>query len=247
MPVTLAHVHDRVVKLLVDSGNSNQMCVILKEAVSNTEGSILSQVLLRIKELQRQGSALSSQVSCPLQKSPPQCVYPVNLCLNTYSNKNFSFFFLEYLNPLFSMNTERILLLKWQISIWLLLFLFPRNTIFKISSHFFLHFLFHRAFFHSWDSRVTLQLTLGMIVPHFSSGIPNHLCACACSVTKLCPTLWDPMDCSRAPLSTGFPREEYWNGLPFLSPGNLSNSGLKPTSLALLADSLPLSHLGSPT
>ena len=93
MPVTLAHVHDRVVKLLVDSGNSNQMCVILKEAVSNTEGSILSQVLLRIKELQRQVSALSSQVSCPLQKSPPQCVYPVNLCLNIYSNKNFSFFF----------------------------------------------------------------------------------------------------------------------------------------------------------
>ena len=25
----------------------------------------------------------------------------------------------------------------------------------------------------------------------------------------------------QAPLSIGFPRQEYWNGLPFLSPGDL--------------------------
>lgn len=65
MPVILEHVHDRVIKLLVNPGNSNQMCVILKEVLSNTEGSILSQVLLRIKELQRQVSA-DSLVSCPI-------------------------------------------------------------------------------------------------------------------------------------------------------------------------------------
>lgn len=148
MPVTLEHVHDRVIKLLVDPGNSNQMGVILKEVLLNTEGSILSQVLLKIKELQRQVSADSLAKSpVPLQKSP-QCVYPVNLCLNTYSNKNFSFSW-KYLNPLFSMNIERILLLKCQISIRLLLFPFPKNAVFKISSHFFLHFLFHRAFLHS--------------------------------------------------------------------------------------------------
>lgn len=80
MPVTLEHVHDRVIKLLVDPGNSNQMGVILKEVLSNTEGSILSQVLLKIEELQRQVSADSLAKSpVPLQKSP-QCVYPVNLC-----------------------------------------------------------------------------------------------------------------------------------------------------------------------
>ena len=34
-----------------------------------------------------------------------------------------------------------------------------------------------------------------------------------------CPTLCDPMDSSpQAPLSTGFARQEYWNGLPFPSP-----------------------------
>ena len=34
-------------------------------------------------------------------------------------------------------------------------------------------------------------------------------------------------------LSMGFPRQEYWSGLPFPSPGNLPNSGIKPTSLEL--------------
>ena len=38
------------------------------------------------------------------------------------------------------------------------------------------------------------------------------------------------------PLSMGFPRQEYWNGLPLLSPGDLSNSGMKPRSPALQAD-----------
>ena len=32
-----------------------------------------------------------------------------------------------------------------------------------------------------------------------------------------CPTLSDPMDCS-LPLSMGFSRQEYWSGLPLLSP-----------------------------
>ena len=31
----------------------------------------------------------------------------------------------------------------------------------------------------------------------------------------------------------GFPRQEYWNGLPLLSPGDLPNPGIKPVSPAL--------------
>ena len=50
----------------------------------------------------------------------------------------------------------------------------------------------------------------------------------------------------QAPLSMGFPRQEYWSGLPFLSPGDLPDSGLEPGTPALQADSLPLSHQGSP-
>ena len=37
----------------------------------------------------------------------------------------------------------------------------------------------------------------------------------------------------QAPLSMGFPRQEYWNGLPFPSPGDLSDPGIKPTPPAL--------------
>ena len=36
-----------------------------------------------------------------------------------------------------------------------------------------------------------------------------------------------------------FSRQEYWSGLPFPSPGNLPNTGIKPVSPALQADSLP--------
>ena len=34
-----------------------------------------------------------------------------------------------------------------------------------------------------------------------------------------------------APLSMGFPRQEYWSGFPFPSPGDLSNPGIEPRSL----------------
>ena len=53
----------------------------------------------------------------------------------------------------------------------------------------------------------------------------------------------------QAPLSVGFPRLEYWSGLPFPSPEALPEPGIKPTSPvspALRVDSLPLSHQGSP-
>ena len=42
------------------------------------------------------------------------------------------------------------------------------------------------------------------------------------------------------------PRQEYWSGLPFPPSGGFPNPGIEPTSPALQADSLPLSHLGEP-
>ena len=50
----------------------------------------------------------------------------------------------------------------------------------------------------------------------------------------------------QAPLSMGFPRQEYWSGLPFPSPGDLPDSGIKPKSPALAGRFFPLSHQGSP-
>ena len=40
------------------------------------------------------------------------------------------------------------------------------------------------------------------------------------------------------PPSLGFPRQEYWSGLPFPSPEDLPNPGIEPRSLALQADTL---------
>ena len=37
----------------------------------------------------------------------------------------------------------------------------------------------------------------------------------------------------QAPLSSGFPRQEYWNGLPFPFPGDLPDLGIEPVSPAL--------------
>ena len=42
----------------------------------------------------------------------------------------------------------------------------------------------------------------------------------------------------QASLSVGFSRQEYWSGLPFPSPGDLPNTGIKPGSPALQADAL---------
>ena len=61
-------------------------------------------------------------------------------------------------------------------------------------------------------------------------------------VPRSCPTL-RPHE-HQAPPSMGFSRQEYWCGLPFPSPGDLSNPGIKPRSPALQADALPSEPLG---
>ena len=66
-------------------------------------------------------------------------------------------------------------------------------------------------------------------------------------VTKLCPTLVTPWTVAlQVPLSMGFSRQEYWSGLPFPSPGDLPNLGIRPGSPALQADSLPTELQGKP-
>ena len=48
-----------------------------------------------------------------------------------------------------------------------------------------------------------------------------------------------------APLSIEFPRQEYWSGLPFPSPGDLPNPGIKPGLLHCRQILYHLSHQGS--
>ena len=65
------------------------------------------------------------------------------------------------------------------------------------------------------------------------------LCVCLLSHVRLFVTPWT-VAC-QAPLSIGFPRQEYWSGLSFPSPGDLTEPG----SPALQAESLPSEPQGS--
>ena len=64
-------------------------------------------------------------------------------------------------------------------------------------------------------------------------------------VAKLHPTLvtlWT-VAC-QAPLSMGFPKQEYWSGLPFLSPGDTPDPGIESRSTVVQAASLPTEPVG---
>ena len=61
-----------------------------------------------------------------------------------------------------------------------------------------------------------------------------------------CWTHCDPWTVARqAPLSMGFPRQEYWSGLPFPSLGSFTHPEIKAASPALQVDSVLLSYCGS--
>ena len=81
-----------------------------------------------------------------------------------------------------------------------------------------------------------------------SLTLENYLVVTAVLVAKSCLTLLWPHGlyaACQSPLSMEFPRQEYWSGLPFPSPGDLPDPGIKPSLLHWHVDSLPLSHLGS--
>ena len=50
----------------------------------------------------------------------------------------------------------------------------------------------------------------------------------------------------QSPPSMGFSRHECWSGLPFPSPGDLTNPGIEPGSPTLQADTLPTEPPGKP-
>ena len=77
--------------------------------------------------------------------------------------------------------------------------------------------------------------------------LPLYICVCVLSRfsrVQLFVTPWTVTH--QAPLSMGFPRQEYWNGLSFPPPGDLPDPRIQIASLALQVDSLPLRHWRSP-
>ena len=70
-------------------------------------------------------------------------------------------------------------------------------------------------------------------------------CVLSChSHVQLLATQWTIA--LQAPLTMGFSKQEYWNGLPCPPPGDLPDPGIEPTSSVLQENSLLLSHQGSP-
>ena len=74
------------------------------------------------------------------------------------------------------------------------------------------------------------------------------MCMCvrapSCSRVLLCRDPWTVAH--QAPLSTGFPRQEYWSGLPFPSPEGVPEPGTEPVPPALQVNSSPLTNQGRP-
>ena len=74
--------------------------------------------------------------------------------------------------------------------------------------------------------------TQGRVVVTAALGF-SHAVTCSCfSHVRLFATLWT-VD-HQAPLSMGFSRQEYWNGLPCPPPGDLSHPGSNLHLLCLL-------------
>ena len=67
---------------------------------------------------------------------------------------------------------------------------------------------------------------------------------CMLSHVQMFATKWTVTH--QAPLSMGIPRQEYWKWVAISFSGDLPNPGIEPVSPALQADSLRLSHQGSP-
>ena len=69
--------------------------------------------------------------------------------------------------------------------------------------------------------------SLWLAVPFYSVGSRSTYTVCTPSLSwvQLFMTLWSVAH--QAPLSTGFFRQEYWNGLPFPPPGDLPDPGIE--------------------
>ena len=79
------------------------------------------------------------------------------------------------------------------------------------------------------STEAALRVCIGRWIDRWMDSVcPQSWCACAqcLSCVQLCATPWTVV--RLAPLSMGFPRQDYWGGLPFLLPGNLPYPGTNP-------------------
>ena len=88
-----------------------------------------------------------------------------------------------------------------------------------------------------WSTEVTRQALAGCLLP-----VPG-----TCMPSGSWPSVTPWSVARQAPLSMGLPRQEYWSGLPFPSPGDLPDPGMEPMSPCIGKQVLYHWHyLGSP-
>ena len=93
---------------------------------------------------------------------------------------------------------------------------------------------------HQWTCRLDPG-SWGPLAPASTWNVHSGCCfhRCVFSVSQLCPTLGNPMDCIPQDFSyTEFSRKVYWSWLSLPSPGNLPDPGIEPGPLALGVQSL---------
>ena len=111
------------------------------------------------------------------------------------------------------------------------------SPIFKFIFHFFYWFFFHCSYFVIFKSSFYSEFSLYIVM---KVKVKVKLL----SRVGLFVTLWTVTH--QAPQSMGFSRQEYWSGVPFPSPGDLPDPGIKPRSPALEADILTSETPGKP-
>ena len=98
------------------------------------------------------------------------------------------------------------------------------------------------------NHRLTIQIFVGKVMSLLFNMLSRFVIVSFLSHVQLFVTSWTIT--RQATLSMEFSWQEYWSGLLFPSAGDLPNPGIKPkspTSPALQADFLLLSHRGSST
>ena len=77
---------------------------------------------------------------------------------------------------------------------------------------------------------------------------PGHIRTCCCLCCQVASDSVTPWTAAhQAPLSMVFPRQEYWNGLPFPPAVDLPHAGTEPVSPELRADSVTTELPGKPS
>ena len=103
---------------------------------------------------------------------------------------------------------------------------------------------------HSWIACVRVQMlshACGWLHTPYSTSIHSWIACVHVQMQRRAQLFVTPWTVThQAPLSMGFPRQEYWSGLWFTSPGDLPYSGMEPTVSCISCRFLTTKSPGKP-